>query len=90
VQTALVVGLLNAGAGGTGLQIPERVRALLAVTFTLATARQGKWADVARLLEDRPGLSCAAVAKLCGMSKAAAHRAMRAARAVRTAAPRAG
>ena len=69
------------GPSGTGLQIPERVRALLAVRFTLATARQGKWADVARLLADRPGLSGAAVAALCGMSKATAHRAMRAARA---------
>ena len=59
---------------------------MLAVRFTLATARQGKWADVARLLEDHPGLSCAAVARLCGMSRSAAHRAMRAARAARTAA----
>jgi hypothetical protein len=63
---------------------------LLAVKFTLATVRQGKWADVARLLEDRPGLSGAAVAKLRGMSKAAAHRAMRAARAAGAAAPGAG
>jgi hypothetical protein len=69
------------------LQIPERVRALLAVPFKLITARQGKWADVARLLADQPGLSCAAVARLCGMSKAAAARAMRAARAAGTAAP---
>jgi hypothetical protein len=60
------------------------------VRFTLATARQGKWADVARLLADRPGLSGAAVAALCGMSRAAAHRARRAARAAGTAAPGAG
>ena len=66
------------------------MRALLAVRFTLATVRQGKWADVARLLQDRPGLSCAAVAELCGMSKAAAARAMRAARAAGIAAPGAG
>ena len=72
------------------MQIPVRVRALLAVRFTLATARQSKWADVARLLADRPGLSGAAVAELCGMSKATAHRAMRAARAAGTAAPGAG
>ena len=80
---------LRAGPSGTGLQTPERVRALLAVRFTPATVRQGKWADVARLLQDRPGLSCAAVAELCGMSKAA-HRARRAARAAGAAAPGAG